>query len=1003
MINVSNEFKQTMQTRTNFKEYAEITLVDGTVIKLDDTQFTVTNNSVTDGAALSAVPVGVAVQKIAQLEMLNDQEQWEGYDFFGARIRLYMTFALSNSTEKVERGLYTVTTPETYGETVIITAYDDMYKADKNYDTTLSFPATLKNMLIDICQRCSIPLLSTTFQHDDFTIPTKPDGQYTYRQIIGYIAMLAGGNARINNAGYLEIITYSGITSNAYYGNLDGIETGAPEHVLNAWQSLTMDKNDIEVTGVALQYDTQEGQAKLLEGTEGYVLTVYNPLVDVEDETALSTAVYYISTALVGLKFRKFDGVSVSNPLIEFMDFVAVKDRRGRMYQSFVTDITFTFLGSSTIKNSAESAVRTETVYAGNVNTEIRMRKLVEAERTARELAVSNLSNALANSNGLYETAEAQPDGSTIYYLHDKPTLAESKTVIKLTAEAIGVSTDGGKTYPYGFTVTGEMVTRLLATEGINADWIKTGALTITDDSGEVIFNADLDKKTVDMASARVTFDGKSFDSRFAESVTDLKIGTLNQIRNSRAMDNARYYLVGYGSTYALVGSAIVGQSTVHNTVGTVSFEETRTPDGGTDTSLKLQNCAGMAYRLVGISVEAGKPYTFSVRLKAAASMTVKVKLLGGTEKSSSVGTSWTTIKVTGTAQTNEVLISPSSNSALYLYQAMLQDGEVGTAWTPNTEEDAENVLALTKKYSEVQQDVEGIRTEVGRVEQEGKNTYATKTELTQTADSIKADVDNKASKSELSLTASNIRTEVTDQVSGAKSYTDQQVGNITLNVTDSSGGTTSITITADHKINLSGDVLANCITVAKLFAQDISVSGNFSINNGKYYMASDGKTLTISSGDGKGGTRITLDDWNVGIEARGKITLDPQSGGIEVNGSLFSDGISETGTKNEWSYQKYSDGTCDIWCSKSVSNVSCSTQAGTWWTSGNFGFNALPFSVTILDCRASWHSPSNYGIMMGRGYNTSATTAAPNFCLATPVGPASMSGTVSMYIHGKT
>lgn len=518
MINVSNEFKQTMHTRTDFKEYAEITLVDGTVINLDETQFTVTNNSVTDGAALSSVPIGVAVQKIAQLEVLNDQEQWGNYDFFGAKIRLYMTFALSNSTEKVERGLYTVTTPETYGETVIITAYDDMYKADKNYSTTLSFPNTLKNMLIDICQTCSIPLLSTTFPHDDFTISTEPDGQYTYRQIISYIAMLAGGNARINNAGYLEIITFSGITSNAYYGNLDGIETGAPEHVLSEWQSLTMDKNDITVTGVAIKIDTQSGQEKRLTGNDGYVLTVSNPLINSEDETTLATAMHNVSEHLIGLKFRKFDGVSVSNPLIEFMDFVAVKDRRGRLYQSFVTDITFTFLGTSTIKNSAESAVRTETVYAGNVNTEIRMRKLVETEKSARELAVSNLSNALANSSGLYETAETQPDGSTIYYLHDKPTLSESKSVIKLTAEAIGLSTDGGKTYPYGFTITGEMVTRLLAVEGVNADWIKTGSLTVKDGSGSSIFSADMDSGTVTMSSALVSIDGKSFESKFAES-----------------------------------------------------------------------------------------------------------------------------------------------------------------------------------------------------------------------------------------------------------------------------------------------------------------------------------------------------------------------------------------------------------------------------------------------------------------------------------------------------
>lgn len=42
-------------------------------------------------------------------------------------------------------------------------------------------------------------------------------------------------------------------------------------------------------------------------------------------------------------------------------------------------------------------------------------------------------------------TEDPQDDGSVIYYMHNKPTLEESDIVWKLTAEAIGISTDGGK------------------------------------------------------------------------------------------------------------------------------------------------------------------------------------------------------------------------------------------------------------------------------------------------------------------------------------------------------------------------------------------------------------------------------------------------------------------------------------------------------------------------------------------------------------------------------
>ena len=64
------------------------------------------------------------------------------------------------------------------------------------------------------------------------------------------------------------------------------------------------------------------------------------------------------------------------------------------------------------------------------------------------------MAKKLESSSGLFCTKEEQPDGSIIYYMHDKATLADSMIVWKLTAEAIGISTDGGKTYPTGLDAT---------------------------------------------------------------------------------------------------------------------------------------------------------------------------------------------------------------------------------------------------------------------------------------------------------------------------------------------------------------------------------------------------------------------------------------------------------------------------------------------------------------------------------------------------------------------
>jgi hypothetical protein len=94
---------------------------------------------------------------------------------------------------------------------------------------------------------------------------------------------------------------------------------------------------------------------------------------------------------------------------------------------------------------------------------------------------VQQLNNLVAHSFGVYKTDVVLPDGSTVYYMHDKPTLAESMKIWKQTADAFAVSTDGGVTYTAGFDVNGNAVVNVLSAIGINADWMRTGSITSPD------------------------------------------------------------------------------------------------------------------------------------------------------------------------------------------------------------------------------------------------------------------------------------------------------------------------------------------------------------------------------------------------------------------------------------------------------------------------------------------------------------------------------------------
>lgn len=520
MINVSNEFKTLMSERQDFKEYAEVTLANGTVLELTEDDFSIDNNSLVDSAGANSIPLGVALSRNVQLEIMNDDDHLSDYDFFGAKIRLYLTFELSSTTEKIEYGTFTVTQPENYGNVVTIVGYDDMYKSDKAYSTSLTFPATAKNVLIDACTTCGILIGDSNFLHNDFQIPSMPSDEYTFRQIIGFISMIACGNARIDRTGHLQIITYD-------------FDYSTNIHDIEAYDSLTSDTNDVQVTGVQMtktvtktitNEDGNENEEDVEElvkyGSDGYVLEIENPLVAGHEETLVS----WIYERFKDVTFRGFTMDYISYPIAEFGDKIKITDWKGKSFYSVLTDVNFVFFGYTTLQNSAESPMRNQSNYtSSDQKAIIKSKEFAEREKSNRQNALGKLQEALKNSNGMYSTQEVLLDGSTIYYLHDKPTMKESKNVIKLTAEVIGFSIDGGKTYPYGFTITGEMVARLLYAEGINADYIIAGALTVKDKSGNIIFYADMETGTVKISGDNVTIGGKSAPEAISDAVKESK------------------------------------------------------------------------------------------------------------------------------------------------------------------------------------------------------------------------------------------------------------------------------------------------------------------------------------------------------------------------------------------------------------------------------------------------------------------------------------------------
>lgn len=489
MIHVSSEFREQMEMRTDFKEQAEVTFLDGTKLSLTENDFTVSNNSITDGAGSNGLPLGAAIQRQIQIELMNDDDHLEKYDFVGAQIRLYMTFwlpktkELKERIEKIECGYFTVTKPETYGQTVIVAAVDDMYRADKAFYSDLIFPVSASELFIEMCEHCGIQPGNTLFRNNDFIIKEKPSGSdLTFRAVFGYLAMLAAGNARISRQGTLEILSYD-------FSVFD--QEGVRIQELRNFNSLKIGTEDVVITGIRMKVKgkTAEEDQTFVCGKEGYLIEVENPLVAGQEQQLVDS----IGQKLIGVHLRDFSGDHIAYPLAEFMDPVYVEDRKGRKYPSVLTDIDFTFFGITTLKNSAVSAIRNSSKFSSEASkTYEEARNLITNERKARDTAIENLARKLESSSGLYCTKDEQPDGSTIYYMYDKAKLSESMIIWKMTAEAIGISTDGGKTYPTGIDATGMAILNKIYVIGLNATYIKTGKLLVEDGDGNIIFCVDM-------------------------------------------------------------------------------------------------------------------------------------------------------------------------------------------------------------------------------------------------------------------------------------------------------------------------------------------------------------------------------------------------------------------------------------------------------------------------------------------------------------------------------
>lgn len=346
MYPTSENFKNFIySSERELRAKAEIDLSDGTHLTLDNHDILESGFEIEDAVSDSdKFEVGSAIISQLTLVLNNFENKFSSYDLIGAVIKPYVGLVVKkdwqgNTIEWIPKGVFIAEKPTSAGSRITITALDNMSKLDTPYSKSpLKYPSTLSAIATDVCSTCGVSLESTSFLNSDYSVATRPsDSSITCREIISYVAQLAGCFARCNKDGAISI---------RWYENGDTLyDVGT-----NATESTVAD-SDTVVNGIQIQ-GNDDAKTVYSSGTDGFIARIKdNPLA----QDNLKTIANALGSKLNGYTFRQYTVTSPSNPAIEAGDIVKMTDRKGNTHTTIVSRMTYKIDGNEEYNADSET------------------------------------------------------------------------------------------------------------------------------------------------------------------------------------------------------------------------------------------------------------------------------------------------------------------------------------------------------------------------------------------------------------------------------------------------------------------------------------------------------------------------------------------------------------------------------------------------------------------------------------------------------------------------
>lgn len=442
----------------------EPAIVDGEEV----TEFDIDESRVCQGglvinrksASGDALGFGACIASELSLILDNHDGYFDDVKFEGARIEAWLTFIAAPMQRYVSLGYFTVDGCPKKRSRIQLSALDDMCVLDRPIPSDLTgvFPRSASDLLDWIFTQTGMSYTATGLVNLARLISYTPpaDEVITYRQLLSWVCQIVGANAFVDPDGEFQI---------CWYGDADSAIT------LSTALRSDFQYEDFDVTITGVVYTAPDGTG-YISGSDEYAISISgNPFV----LDYPGTVVQSLGAKANAFTYRPFTTTLAPSPQLYPMDKITLSIGEESV-TSVLTSMTFKINADTKVTSVGKSS--TSAGYASLNPLTVRETEVIEKlKRDAsgdvsgavrRTLAFSEL---ISNALGLFYTASEQPDGSVIYYMHDKGTLDESSIIFTMTANGIAWTNDwngGQPIWTEGISKAGDAFFKHISASGLS-------------------------------------------------------------------------------------------------------------------------------------------------------------------------------------------------------------------------------------------------------------------------------------------------------------------------------------------------------------------------------------------------------------------------------------------------------------------------------------------------------------------------------------------------------